>query len=136
MKKKVKTTDPQEIYEKLSLYLDVEFLLSGTLLEISKNILNIKDIIKQLYSEEIYKKYFEFKLKFECWDNEYKIDIFGIRLETQEEIDTRIKKDIVLKKNIKEKQKEIAIQTELKEKELLDKLLKKIWKIKKIYGMN
>lgn len=81
----------QEILEEISLNIDLSDLIKGSLEEVSKKILNIKNVIKTQHPHA-YKKYKNFSLKFQENYEGGDIYFFGSRLETDIELGQRIKK--------------------------------------------
>jgi len=117
----------QEVKQFLSIYIDAYSLLTGTLDDVSKNILALENRAK----EEIFivKKnpelYLRFQLDFNNDQDGVEMTLYGIRLETDKELEERIMINERNLLNIKEREKkqleewekdELANYLRLKEK--------------------
>lgn len=130
--KKAKQIDikaKREIVEELYLYIDYESLLCGSLQDVSKNILNIENRLREEHAmvRQEPKKYFKFNIKVEKEWERYSEDCsigvktFGVRLESDEELAKRIKKNL---DSAKAQKASIKIQNEKKEKEEMETYLR------------
>ncbi len=126
MKKETK----KEIIERLSLYIDIDSLLSGTLQEVANNILNLEKRLREEHTlvKNEPNRFTHFKIelvssKFE--EGYHDIEISGVRLETDEEFKKRIEqnkkakisaKKALLEKAQKLEEQQFATYKRLKEK--------------------
>lgn len=120
---KAKKTEPLEKKEKLYLYTDLYYLLSGSLDEAS---LKILDLEKRLRSENTVvisnpNMFKRFEIEYKHYDDSPEIQIYGIRMETDEEVKARL--------DFAKRKKEVFLRAkkdaETKERELYERLKKK-----------
>lgn len=122
----------KEILEEISLSIDLLDLLKGSLEEVSRKILNIKNVIK-IQHPHAYKTYKKFSMKFEYDYDGGHMTLFGVRMETNEELEQRIKKEERIKEaELKDEEnkikKDLKLYKELQKKygkEKLEKLITK-----------
>lgn len=122
-----KKDEKKEITERLSLYIELDSIFRGSLEEVSKNILNLENRLKLEHAEVRNNpdKYFRFDLKLDQTFEDVELEIFGVRLETDEEFQKRLEKSKKMAKSMKEFRKKLKDKKEKQELNTYLKLKKK-----------